>query len=103
MGGGDRCVRSSGDVDVGVLVPDKVDVWLGEVLADELPPGVAGLVVPLETSESGLVDEGHAGLRAEAVSTDGAVGLHATARAVLGPVVELKKQTYLFEFLSILP
>ena len=36
------------DVDVGVLVAHKVDVGYGEVLAGEMPPRVAGLVVPLE-------------------------------------------------------
>ena len=41
-------ISSLRDVDVGVLVAHKVDVGHGEVLAGELPPRVAGLVVPLE-------------------------------------------------------
>lgn len=70
------------DVDVGVLVPDEVDVGDGEVLADDLTPGAACLVVPLARA---AVEEGHASLVAEAVVADGSV------RLARGPVVVLKK------------
>lgn len=78
-----------GDVDVGVLVAHKVDVWRGQILADEMPPGPAWLVVPLESPGGGVVHQGHAGLVAEAVGAEGAVGLGAVG-AALGPVVELE-------------
>ncbi len=58
------CLR---DVDVGVGVPDEVDVGHGQVLADELAPGAAGLVVPLADA---VVEESHASLIAEPVVAD---------------------------------
>ena len=70
-----------GDADVGVLVPDEVDVGGRQVFADDHPPGAADLVVPLADA---VVEEGHASLVAEAVVADGTVGLTG------GPVVELR-------------
>ena len=78
---------SLGDVDVRVLVPDEVDVGDGEVLAGELAPVVAGLVEPLGLVAV-LLDQGHAGLVAEAVSADRAVGL--LLPVVRAPVIELQ-------------
>ena len=54
-----------------------------------MPPGSAWLVVPLESPGGGVVHQGHAGLVAEAVGAEGAVGLGAVG-AALGPVVELE-------------
>ncbi len=71
------------DVDAGVVVADEVDVGGGQVLADDLPPGVAWLIVPLV--DAVLEQEGGAGLGAEAVGLNPAVGLSG------GPVVELEK------------
>ena len=84
-----------GDVDVGILVPDKIDVGLWEVLADKLPAGAAGLVMPLEAAEPGIVDDGHAGLVAEPVRPDGTVRLCPAVRTCLGPVVELRRKLLL--------
>ncbi len=85
------CITArSRNVYVGVLVPDKVDVGDGEVLAHKLPPGVAWLVVPLGLTV--LLDQGDAGLVAEAVGADGAVRLRAGV-ALQRPVVELEEKT----------
>ena len=75
-GGGHRL----GDVDAGVLVPHEVDVRSGQVLADNLSPGAAGLVVPLADA---VVEEGHARLVAEAVVADGPVRLAGSPVVVL--------------------
>ncbi len=100
------------DVDVGILVPDKVDVGLREILTDELPTLAASLVVPLEATEPvkkqavvrgvkkwsqvnvspSVVDERHAGFVAESIGTNSSVGLGATVGTGLGPVVELKQR-----------
>ena len=77
------------DVDVGVGVPHEVDVGRGEILADELPSRVAGLVVPLEATELLVVDKGHASFVAEAVTAHGTVGLGLSLGTSGGPVVEL--------------
>jgi len=68
------------DVNVGVLVPDEVDVRDWQVFADDHPPGAAGLVVPLADA---VVEESHAGLVAEAVVANGSVGLTRSPVVVL--------------------
>ena len=82
----------SRDVDVGVVVADKVDVGLGEIFAHELPSRRAGLVMPFQPTKARVVDQGHAGLVAEAVSSDGAVGLGLAVGSGGGPVIELQQK-----------
>ena len=64
-----------------------------------MPPGPAWLVVPLESPGGGVVHQGHAGLVAEAVGAEGAVGLGAVG-AALGPVVELEYGNLLHVYCS---
>ena len=80
------------DVDVGVAVPNKVYVGPWEVLADENPPVVAGLIVPLEAVAKLVVQNSHAGLVAPAVGLQGSVRLGDTLGPSAAPVVVLQKK-----------
>ena len=71
---------------------DKVDVTSGQVLAHNQPTVVALGVVPGQAVPEEVVQEGHAGLGAEAVSLEQTVGLGLADRAGAGPSVELKRE-----------
>jgi hypothetical protein len=49
-----------GDLEAGIVVPHKLNIGLGQILADDLPPLMTTRVVPL------AVNDGHAGLLPEA-------------------------------------
>lgn len=70
------------NVDAWVLVPHKVDVRNGQILAGEASSGVADLVVPLVLAVS--QQQGSASFGSKSVSFDGSIWL---ARC---PVIELK-------------
>ncbi len=69
------------DVDVGVLVPDKVNVGCGKILTDKMPSCATNFIKPLACS---IINECNTSFRSEAVRFDDAVGL------TRGPVVVLK-------------
>ena len=41
-----------GDVNVGVLVPDKINIWLRQVFTYNVPPRVTGFIMPLQATVS---------------------------------------------------
>lgn len=75
-----KLIYSLGNIDIGILVPDKVDVRNWEIFTNEVAPCAAGFVVPLAHA---IVQDGHTGLGAESIGLDWTVWL---AR---GPIVEL--------------
>ena len=72
-----------GNVDAGILVPDKVDVGHGQVLADDLSSGVAWFIVPLISTI--FQQQCSTGFVAETIGADSSVRLTRT------PIVELKR------------
>jgi len=68
-------IDCSRNVDSWVLVADKVDVWSWQVLTDEEPSGVAGLVMPAKSVVVLVVQKGHASLVAPAVGLQSSVRL----------------------------
>jgi hypothetical protein len=77
----------SGNVDSGVLVANKVDVWGWKIFTDKDPPGVAGLIVPLKAVVELVVEESHASLCSESVSPQASVGLRNAIWSSAAPVV----------------
>ena len=101
-----QCVQCSGNVDSWVLLPHKVDVTDGEILADDVSSVVTPEkrlmnnsklnlkvlilgVVPLEPVIEEVVQERHAGLLPEPVLLEDAVRLGAAAGPRAAPSVEL--------------
>lgn len=101
-----RCLQCSGNVDSWVLLPHKVDVTNGEILADDVSSVVTPEkrlmnnsklnlkvlilgVVPLEPVIEEVVQERHAGLLPEPVLLEDAVRLGAAAGPRAAPSVEL--------------
>ena len=79
-------MQGLGDLKAGVVVPDKLDVGLGQILADDLPPLVAAGVVPL------AVNDGHAGLLAEAALRRESVRLGESLGPGGGPLIHSPHQ-----------
>ena len=71
-----------GNINSRILVPDKVDVWPGQIFADNLSSGVTRFVVLLIDSIS--KQQSCAGFVSESISANGSVRLART------PVIELK-------------
>ena len=71
-----------GNVDVGVVVPDELDVAVGEVLAHDGPAAVAGRVMPLPA------DHGHARLLSQTTGRGEAIGLGLTLGPGQGPLID---------------
>jgi len=76
------------------LLADKVDVALGQILADDETTVVALGVVPGEAVVEEVVEDGHAGLVAESVVLEDAVGLRLARRTVGRPRVELNRKEH---------
>ena len=70
------------NVNAGILVPDKVDVRHGQILANNLSSGVAGFIIPLISAIS--QQQSGTGFVAETISANSSVRLTRT------PIVELK-------------
>jgi len=78
-----------GDSDVGVLLPHKVNVLVGQVLAHDESPVVALGVVPAEPVPEESVQQSHAGLSAETICLEETVRLGFVQGSSGGPAVEL--------------
>jgi hypothetical protein len=70
------------DIDVWILISDKVDVWSWQIFTEDVPSGAAYFVVPFSGS---VVDEGHASFISESI------GLNRPIWLARGPIVELEK------------
>ena len=83
-----------GNVDAGILVPDKVDVGHGQVLADDLSSGVAWFIVPListifqQQCGTGFITE--------------TIGANSSVRLTRTPIVELKRLKLSFIYQNLL-
>jgi hypothetical protein len=75
----------------GVLLADEIDVALGQILANDEATVVALGVVPREAVVEEVVEDGDAGLVAESVVLEDAVGLGLVQRSAGGPGVELEQ------------
>jgi hypothetical protein len=75
----------------GVLLANKIDVALGQILANDEATVVALGVVPREAVVEEVVEDGDAGLVAESVVLEDAVGLGLVQRSAGGPGVELEQ------------
>ena len=80
---------SVGNDDPRVLLPHKVDVPHGEVLADDVSPVVTLGVVPAQAVIEEVIQDGQTSLLPEAVWFEDPVGLSSASGTSPGPGVEL--------------
>ena len=80
---------SVGNDDPRILLPHKVDVAHGKVLADDVSPVVTLGVVPAQTVIEEVIQDGQTSLLTEAVWFQDPVGLSSASGTSPGPGVEL--------------